>query len=161
MYGLRVAWCVFGDARVEMARDIFGRGAASVGILGTPAETEPEVQHEETVEMPMHDMAFEWDEDSSRSRSRSSPQPASLPIGYLEIDQLESDSDTESASSEESDYGSDEDTESGDSDELDDEDEIHRNVLAAFEQTALDSAPNQKYAQATDDAHWEVLSFEA
>lgn len=164
MYGLRVAWCVFGDARVEMARDIFGRGSTSAGILGAPAEVEPEVQHEESVEMPMHDMTFEWELDTQRSLSRSSSSTSSGSqhrgySSYLEIDQLESDSDEDSVSSDESDYGSDE-TESGESDELDDEEEIHRSALAVFEQTALDSPLGKKHAHVADDARWETLAFE-
>ena len=156
MYGLRVAWCVFGDARFEMAKDIFGRGGASAGIIGAPVEAE--VQYEETVEMPMSDMSYEWEVKTTRSR----PQPQPQHTSYLEIEQLESDSDddTDSTSSEDSDYASDEEAESAESDELDDVDEVHRSVLAVFEQTALDTSINEKHTQVTDDAHWEVLSFE-
>jgi len=135
-----------------MAKDIFGRGGASAGILSTPVEAE--IQYEETVEMPMSDMSFEWEVKTTRSRSQ--------PTSYLEMEPLESDSDddTDSTSSEDSDYASDEETESAESDELDDVDEVHRSVLAVFEQTALDSSLDEKHAQATDDAHWEILSFE-
>jgi hypothetical protein len=157
MYGLRVAWCVFGDARVEMARNIFGRSSTSSGILGVDMESS-EVQHaeSESIEMPVHDMVFEWEP----------PRLSTGPSGYsyLEIDQHDSESDSDSTASSDSDYESmsDEETDSAESDDLDDEDEIHREVLAAFHQVSLDSSPElSKHAQAeSDDSHWEVLSFE-
>jgi len=158
MYGLRVAWCVFGDARVEMARNIFGRTSISSGLLGGDMEVS-DVQHPESasIEMPMHDTVFEWEQLSSSGGLSS--------YSYLEIDQHDSESDSDSATSSDSDYESmsDEETDSAESDDLDDEDEIHREVLAAFHQTSLDSNPELgKHAQvANDDSHWEVLSFEA
>jgi len=120
---------------------------------------ESEVQHAESasIEMPVHDMVFEWEQ----------PRPsASLSeYSYLEIDQHDSESDSDSATSSDSDYESmsDEETDSAESDDLDDEDEIHREVLAAFHQASLDSSPELgKHAQdANDDSHWDVLSFEA
>jgi hypothetical protein len=157
MYGLRVAWCVFGDARVEMARNIFGRSSTSSGNLGGDMEVS-EVQHAESasVGIPVHDMVFEWEQ----------PRPSAGLSGYsyLEIDQHDSESDSDSTASSDSDYESmsDEETDSAESDDLDDEDEIHREILAAFHQASLDSSPElSKHEQtANDGSHWEVLSFE-
>lgn len=154
MYGLRVAWCVFGDARVEMARDIFGRNSPPSRIVGGDMGV-AEVQHAVSisVETPMHEMAFEWEQ----------PGP-SASYSYLEIDQHDSESDSDSANSSDSDYDSvsEEETDSGESDDLDDEDGVHREVLAAFHQASLDSSPELgKHTQAVDeDPHWEVLAFE-
>jgi len=156
MYGLRVAWCVFGDSRVEMAKDLFGRSGVSSGIAGNMGVAE--VQHPESafVEMPMHEVAFEWEQ----------PRPSAHQSSYshMEVAQRDADSDSDSATSSDSDYDelSDEDTESGESDELDDEDEIHRQVLASFNETSLDSSPAlDKHAHVVhDDSRWEVLAFE-
>jgi hypothetical protein len=154
MYGLRVAWCVFGDARVEMARDLFGRSSPSSGIVG--GDTEVAEVHRAgsiSVAMPIHEMAFEWEQPGPSAR-----------YSYLEIDQHDSESDSDSANSSDSDYDSvsEEETDSGESEDLDDDDEIHREVLAAYHQASLDSSPELgKHAQAADDdSHWEVLTFE-
>jgi len=153
MYGLRVAWCVFGDARVEMARDIFGRSSTSSGIVGDMGVAEVHDAKSISVEMPIHEMAFEWEQ----------PGP-SASYSYLDIDQHDSESESDSASSSDSDYDSvsEEGTDSEESEDLDDEDEIHREVLAAFHQASLDSSSGLgKHAQAADDdSHWEVLAFE-
>lgn len=154
MYGLRVAWCVFGDARVEMARDIFGRSSSSSGIVRGDMGV-AEVHHAESisVEIPMHEMSFEWEQ----------PGP-SASYSYLDIDQHDSESDSDSANSSDSDYDSvsEEENDSGESEDLDDEDEIHRGVLAAYHQASLDSSPELgKHTRAADDdPHWEILAFE-
>lgn len=75
IYGLRVAWCVYGDVKEQLAKEIFVTGAQAGHSLSSPSrrrqssssEEDIEVVHPEPEEMirsrpvsPVARTAFEW-----------------------------------------------------------------------------------------------------
>jgi hypothetical protein len=91
LYGLRVAWCVFGDVKDEMARDIFGPQETLVQSAPAPVMEEHHDQDGLDHVFVEHDETVDSDESSSDSEysGEEDEDTASEESDDLELDDEE------------------------------------------------------------------------
>jgi hypothetical protein len=159
MYGLRVAWCVFGDVKDALAKDIFVSGP-QVGYSET--ERHVEVAQSDAPSPPprsrlRREQSFVWDVQGPLIVIPDLISDDGIDAGHF--DNLDSDTDSDSEYSD----ASDEDTESAGSDDLDldlsldDEEEIQRDIMALLSRSGLDEHDGDKTMD--DDSRWDMMSF--
>jgi len=167
MYGLRVAWCVFGDVKEVLAKDIFVRG--SQAGYSAPS-TSDEDEHLEHVEVAQSNALSPPPPRSRLQRERSFVWDVQGPLitpDLLSNDHVDADADVahfdalDSDTESDSEYSdaSDEDTESAESDldldlSLDDEEEVQRDIMAL-----LNNAEHDGDKTMDGDTRWDMMSF--
>jgi len=158
LYGLRVAWCVFGDVKDVLAKDIFVSGGGSqVGhaeVIRSDALTPPPPLRSRLT----RERAFVWD-DVQEPLLVVTPDiiisQENVDAGHF--DNLDSDTDSDSEYSD----ASDEDIESAESDDLDldldlsldDEEQVERDIMALL------SREHHGDKTVDGDSRWDMMSF--
>lgn len=160
MYGLRVAWCVFGDVKDALAKDIFVTGSQAAGY----SETEHvEVAQSDALTPPprsrlRREQSFVWDVQGPLIVIPDLISNDAVDAGHF--DNLDSDTDSDS---EYSDASDEEDTESAESDDLDldlsldDEEEVQRDIMALLSHSGLDEHDGDKTMDG--NSLWDMTSF--
>lgn len=181
LYGLRVAWCVFGDVKEALAKDIFVRGTQA-GYHHVEEDAQHTTEHVEVVQSD----ALSPPPPRSRLRRENSfiwgvQGPLLTPAQLLAeeeehfdvdvhaavLDNL-SDTDSESEYSDEDEEDTtDTETESAESDDLDidfdielsldEEEEVQRDILALLSTVGVPSADK---ALDGNTHTWNMMSFE-